>query len=144
MKILIIISTIFSMFVVAPIVFMLADNQPPFEYDQECSYVVPNKTPSGNQIRVHWCFKTVNRICSGVITRSIVDAKTRERITYDPTYASSTADIGEKFLERTFFLPSGITPGEKEYYADAAFSCNPLQRIYPLHVRTPRLRFFVQ
>lgn len=143
-KIIVSFSAFMSLFMIAPMAFMLADNQPPYEYDADGSYVVPNKTPSGNQIRVHWKFKSVNRICSGSITRSIVDVKTKERITYDPTIASTTVELGDKALDRTFFLPSGITRGEKEYYADAAFACNPLQRFFPLHVRTPRLRFFVQ
>jgi hypothetical protein len=73
-----------------------------------------------------------------------VDVKTKERISYDPTLASRGVEVGDKFLERTFYLPAGITKGEKEYYADASFECNPLQMFYPLHVRTPRLRFTIQ
>lgn len=134
---------VFSLLIVAPAAYMVADRTPPYEYDASRSYIIPLITLTGRQMTVHWQFKRVNRICAGSITRYVVDDKTKTRFSYDPTPAASTIDIGEDHLDRTFFLPQGIPPGKKWYYADAEFACNPLQRLYPLRVRTPRLSFEV-
>jgi hypothetical protein len=134
---------VFSLMVIAPIAYMLADNQPPYVYDEGKSYVVPSVTTAGRQMTVYWHFKKVNRVCIGSITRHVVDQDTGVRFSYDPTAAARTVELGDNLLTRTFFLPPDVTPGKKWYYADAEFACNPLQRIYPLRVRTPRLSFEV-
>lgn len=132
--------TVFSLLVVAPVSYMAFDTQPPYVYDAVSSYVVPRQTLAGHQITVHWKLASVNRVCPGVITRNIVDARTGVRVTYDPVPAAGSFDDHE--LDRTFFLPQGITPGPKLYYADGAYGCNLLQRYWrPLVVRTPSLAF---
>lgn len=137
-------SGVFSMIVVTPLAYMMADNLPPYEYDAKRSYVVPSITAAGRQMTVHWYFKRVNRVCVGSITRFVVDQDTGVRFSYDPTAAARTIELGENKLVRTFYLPPDVTPGRKWYYADAEFACNPLQRIYPLRVSTPRLSFEVK
>ncbi len=138
------VSAVFSLLVVTPISYMAFDNQPPYEYDEQNSYVIPSKTPSGRQMVVHWKLKKINRVCTGSITRYIVDQETTVRVSYDPTAAARTVDLKDHVLNRTFFLPPDITPGRKWYYANAEFACNPLQHFYPLRVRTPRLSFEVE
>lgn len=137
------VSAAVSMFIIAPLAYMVADTQPPYEYDAEMSYIIPAKTQKGHQVTVHWKFSKVNRYCPGWVTRSVVDQQTGARVTYDPRPVSSKSNVDNDGLDRTFFLPQGITPGLKWYYADAEFACNPLQHIYPLRVRTPRLSFEV-
>lgn len=144
MKIVVLLSAIISMVVVAPMMYMIADTLPPYEYDVDKSYVVPEKTLSGRQMLVHWEFKRVNRVCAGTITRYIVDQQTGARISYDPYPAANEVEASKLFLDRTFFLPPEIAPGPKWYYADGDFACNPLQYFYPMRVRTPRLPFVVQ
>lgn len=136
-------SALLSLFVIAPITYMLADNQPPYEYDAENSYVIPSKTMAGRQMSVHWKLKKLNRICSGSVTRVIVDEQTGVRTYYDPTPVTRTLDIGDMTIDRTFYLPPLISPGPKWYYADIEYACNILQHFYPLRVRTPRLPFNV-
>jgi hypothetical protein len=143
MKTLISVSAAVSFLVVTPVAFMFFDQMPPYVYDGENSYVVPTKTEAGRQMTVHWRLKKINRVCIGSITRYVVDQKTTVRYSYDPTPAARTAEIDDMTLSRTFFLPPDVTPGRKWYYADAEFACNPLQRLYPLRVRTPRLSFEV-
>lgn len=135
---------VFSVTVVTPLSYMAFDNMPPYEYDVENSYIIPSETPVGRQLTVHWKLKKVNRTCSGSITRHVVDQDTSVRFSYDPTAAARTIDIHDDVLNRTFFLPPDVTTGKKWYYADADFACNPLQRFYPLRVRTPRLPFEVK
>ncbi len=139
----IILSAVVSVFVITPLAYMFADNQPPYEYGMDGSYVVPQHTQSGHQLRVHWKLKKVNRICIGSITRVIVDDVTGFKISYDPTPATKNIDMEDGTLDRTFYLPPLISPGRKWYYSDAEFACNLLQRLYPLRVRTPRLGFEV-
>ncbi len=127
----------------APLVYMLADNQPPYVYDAEQSYVVPSRTTTGRQITVHWKLKQINRVCPGSITRYIVDDETGLRLSYDPTAAAKTIEVGDDYLDRTFYLPHGISPGKKWYYSEGDYSCNPLQYFYPLRTRTPRISFEV-
>jgi hypothetical protein len=145
LRVLLVVLGIFSFAVIAPLAYMLADTTPPYEYDEENSYVIPSSTRAGKQMTVHWRFRKFNRVCVGVITRHVVDQETTVRFSYDPTAAAITEELspGNMSLNRTFFLPPNIMPGKKWYYADAEFACNPLQRFYPLRVRTPRLSFEV-
>ncbi len=136
-------STVVSFLVIAPIAYMTADTQPPYEFDVSQSYVVPSTTPAGRQILVHWKISKVNRVCPGSITRFVVDQRTGARVSYDPAPAASNVESNDEWLDRTFFLPPETVPGMKWYYSDGDYSCNPLQRIYPLRVRTPRLSFEV-
>lgn len=136
-------SAVFTLLVITPLSYMIGDNAPPYEYDVGNSFVIPSHTLAGRQMMVHWKLSRVNRICPGSITRYIVDQETNVRISYDPTAAARTIEAADSSLDRTFFLPPGISPGKKWYYADAEFACNPLQHFFPLRVRTPRLSFEV-
>lgn len=122
--------------------FLLADNQPPYDYIVNQSYVRPDPAHGGQQVTVHWELK-VKRICPGIIIRTIVDAKTKASVSYDPTPAAATVRIGDTSLERTFFLPAAILPGPKLYRVNAQYICNPLQHLWPLKVQTPDLVFEV-
>lgn len=128
--------------VACAIAYMLSDNQPPYSYIIEKSYVIPNPSQAGHQVTVHWELK-VNRLCAGVIVRTIVDAKTGAKVSYDPTPSLSTMRMQDTSLERTFFLPEGAQPGPKLYRANAEYICNPLHRIWPLKVQTPDIHFEV-
>ncbi len=143
MKALIVFSAVISFFIIMPLSYMLSDIQPPYEFDVDKSYIVPHRAIGGRQLTVHWHVKRVNRICPGTITRFIVDAKTGARISYDPTLAAKSIDLKDNTFDRTFYLPEGIAPGVKYYYAEGNYACNPLQRFYPLLARTPRLTFEV-
>lgn len=144
MKKLIISSAVLSALIV-PVSYMAFDNQPPYEYDVEHSYIVPSVTPAGRQMTVHWKLTKVYRVCVGSITKHVVDQDTTVRFSYDPTPAARTIDIIDgDVLHRTFFLPPDVTTGMKWYFADGEFACNPLQHFYPLRVRTPRLSFEVK
>lgn len=122
--------------------FLLADNQPPYEYDVDKSYIKPNPALPGRQVTVHWALK-VNRPCKGFIVRSIIDAKTRVIVSYDPI-ASLGRPPNEQYMERTFYLPENIESGTKIYRVNGEYSCNILQRFWPLKVQTPDLYFEIQ
>lgn len=122
--------------------FMIADNLSPYEYIAAESSVIPSQALAGHQVTVHWQIK-VNRLCPGAIVRTIVDARTGARTSYDPTPAILTIRVTDTALDRTFLLPEGIRPGPKIYRANAEYICNPLHRIWPLRIQTPDLHFEV-
>lgn len=126
--------------------FMAADNQPPYEYDAEKSYIVPSKAHDGDQITVMWKLAKINRICPGSNRRILFDPRTRVILaSYDPTPAAVSESIHEGYLNRTFLLPRGALPeGPIGYRANVCYECNPFQRfIKPLCVATPELFFSV-
>ncbi len=143
MKFVVTLVALITLLVIAPLAYMIADNEPPYEFDAEQSYVVPSKTAAGHQIVVHWHIIKVNRVCPGMITRYIVDDVTKAKISYDAVSSARQVEFGVRELNRTFLLPFGIHPGKKWYYSEGEYACNPLQRFYPLIVRTPRLSFEV-
>lgn len=123
--------------------YLAADNQPPYSYIVDKSYIKPNPAHPGRQIIVHWEFK-INRLCPGIVIRTIADAITGASISYDPAPVFNQVKFGDTSLERTFFLPEGMLPGKKLYRAHAEYVCNPLQRIWPLKVQTPDIAFEVE
>lgn len=137
------ISALFSLLVIVPVSYMTFDTDPPYVYEPApSSYVIPHQTQAGHQITVHWKLVRVNRVCVGLITRYIVDKHTGVRVTYDPVPAAGALETTDTSLDRTFFLPQGIAPGPKLYFADGIYGCNLLQRYWkPLVVRTPTLEF---
>lgn len=143
MRFTVILVALLTLLVIAPMSYMIADTEPPYEFDAEQSYVIPSKTAAGHQIVVHWHIIRVNRVCPGMITRYIVDDRTMTKISYDAVPSARQVELGARELNRTFLLPSGIQPGKKWYYSEGYYACNPLQHFYPLIVRTPRLSFEV-
>jgi hypothetical protein len=142
-------SVIFTILVIAPLTYMLADNQPPYEYLTGRSYLTPLVAKQGSQMTVHWELR-VNRYCPGVVSRTIIDEKTGVRISYDPVLVIAEPGVSLQFgpdrvmlLNRSFTLPLTIDPGPKLYRAYIEFHCNPLQFIWPLRVKTPDLEFVV-
>ncbi len=145
----IIFSAFFSLFIVAPLTYMLADNQQPYDYVEGRSRLIPPVTSAGSQMTVHWELR-VNRFCPGTVTRVIIDERTGVRISYDPVLVVADAGTRLNFgpdrtvtLDRTFMLPIQIDPGQKLYRSYIEFHCNPLQWWWPLRVKTPDLGFVV-
>lgn len=137
-------SAIVSLFVIAPVVYMLADNQQPYVYDAERSYAEVHvySAKDAMKLHVHWQLKTINRVCPGYSVRVIADRRSGAHTNFDHLPLRDSIDLNEGgAFDRVFSLPSGITPGPKWYYTELYYSCNPLQRIYPLVGTTPRLGF---
>lgn len=143
MKTAVTMSAAISFLAIAPIAYMAADNEPPYEYDVGNSYVVPSHPRVEHQVTVHWALKKINRVCPGSIVRYIIDVDTRIKTTYDATAAASSVESGDYELDRSFMLPPNVTPGLKIYRAEGFYVCNPLQHFWPLRAVTPDLRFEV-
>lgn len=143
MKIAIMFSALVSFLIIMPLVYMFADNEPPYVFDVERSYITPVRVQSLEPVIVHWYLLKINRICPGIIIRYIVDSKTGIKTTYDATNAVVPDNKDDRELERVFFLPQGITPGPKIYRSDGLYVCNMVHRFWPLHVLSPDLHFDV-
>lgn len=118
--------------------FLSADNKPPYSYNAAKSYIKPDPAGAGRQVTIHWEVKN-NRYCPGFITRSIIDAKTKVIVSYDPFPA--LFEEGEHFIDRSFYLPDSIEPGIKIYRVNGVYFCNILQRLWPLKVQSPDIFF---
>jgi hypothetical protein len=135
------VSFLFSAIVVAPMAYMLADNEAPYIYDVEHSYIKPSETMADHHVIVHWEMR-INRICPGMVVRNIIDAHTGVKITYDAVPAVHLS-MTDPTINNVLYLPAGILPGAKLYQVDGYFSCNLLQQFYPLHTVTPRIPFTI-
>lgn len=128
------------------VAFMVADNEPPYEYDVGKSYIVPSVAHDGDQITVIWKLNKINRVCPGSNRRILFDPKTHVILaSYDPTPAAVSESITDGHLNRTFLLPRGALPsGPIGYRANVCYECNLFQRfIKPLCIATPELFFSV-
>lgn len=142
MRHIIIAASIITILFITPLAYMLADNQPPYVYDTENSYIVPQQNRVDHQATAHWSFKRVNRLCPGLVYRVIVDVNSGAQTIFDPVPAS-VISMKATYINRTFTLPPNLAPGPQLYRAHIAFRCNALQRFWPLMVRTPDLPFQV-
>lgn len=127
--------------------FMVADTDPPYEYDVASSYIVPSKAHDGDQITVKWKLAKINRICPGSNRRILFDPKTHVILaSYDPTPAAVSESIQDGYLNRTFLLPQGVLPqGKIGYRANVCYECNLFQKIFkPLCIATPNLFFIIE
>lgn len=123
--------------------YMMADNQPPYTYDLEKSYIVPARAKDGDQIAVRWRLKNINRICPGSNRRMLFDPQTKVILAaYDPTPAAVADSIKDGYLNRTFMLPKSMQSGRIGYRANVCYECNLYQKyVKPLCVMTPDLFF---
>jgi len=124
---------------------MLTDNEPPYVYDAEQSYMFPDPAPQGAMITVDWKLKEVKRTCPGTLQRYFRNMATRRIVaTLDTTPVSRAIHAGDNDLPRSFVLPPNLPP-IVGYSAEICFECNPLQQIprLALCVMTPEITFHV-
>lgn len=122
---------------------MMADNEPPYIYDQESSRIAPDPAPQGAMVTADWNLKKVNRVCPGTVQRFFRDANTKRMVaTLDTTEVSRAVKVGDNSLPRSFQLPPNL-PARVEYSALVCFECNPLQQRFPLCIMTPTITFGV-
>lgn len=123
---------------------MLLDNERPYEYDLEKSYVIPNPAPQGAVVTVNWALAKVNRSCPGSLQRYFRDMSTGEIVaSLDATYMLHAIKRGDKRLPRSFELPPNLPP-VVGYSAEVCAQCNLLQRVFPLCFTTPEVVFRVK
>jgi hypothetical protein len=138
MRALVWVSAILTVFVITPIVYMVADTQKPYEYLS--GQIVPYVVLPGQVVTVKWQLK-INRKCRGLNQRQIVDSGGRI-INYDPVIAAGTS-VTEDF-SIAFEIPYGLAPGPAKYRVHSTYVCNWMQSlVWPIHVTTPDIPFAV-
>lgn len=138
---------LFLMILAIPLAYLATDKTVPYEYDLKGSWIKPPEFNDvlGQQMTIHWSI-IPNRVCPGTVHRIIVDTRSGVLTAFDPVPTNDLIRVTDRVLERTFFLPPGMAPGDKVFRANLEFSCNWLQRLVPiLRVRytTPDLPFKV-
>ena len=122
---------------------MHLDNDPPYVWDEAETTITPNPARGGEMVTVNWKM-SIDRVCPGSSSRSLIDADTGLVIaTYDATPISAVVQTGDRNLIRTFQLPRGLPP-RVGYKSTICFRCNVLQALMPLCVSTPTLTFRVE
>jgi hypothetical protein len=120
------------------------DNEPPYSYDPNQSFVIPNPAPQGSIITVEWALTAVRRECPGTVQRIFRDLDTGlVATTLDTTPMSRSVRKGDKRLPRSFELPPDL-PAHVGYTAEVCAQCNFLQQFQPLCFKTPEIKFHVQ
>lgn len=128
--------------------YMIADNEPPYVYDEASSYIIPDPAKEGWQITVRWKIKAVNRYCPGIGHRKLIDLASGSVIVeYDPVPTARDNSVKEGFLTRTFMLPVKFDPSPAlvGYRQVSCYQCNLYQQfVRPLCVTTPTLKFRIE
>jgi hypothetical protein len=130
--------------IVGPISFWMLDNAHPYEFDADLSVIIPTEAHGNDQMIVKWKVH-YNRTCQGTIRRELFDPHTEVVLAvYDPQPAATEPPaFHDGYLNKTFLLPRKIQTGRVGYRAKLEFSCNPLQRIWPMRYNSPSLFFTV-
>lgn len=128
-----------------PTTYWALDNQRPYTFFADESYIIPNQATGNDQMIVAWKVR-VHRQCGGLIRRELFDPRTQVLLSiYDAQVAHSMSmPIGDGYLNRTFLLPRMIQNGRIGYRARLEYYCNPLQRWFPIKYSTPDLFFEVK
>lgn len=125
--------------VVGWLFWQVTDRNPPFK--RHHGEIVPANPLPGQEVDVVWDAEFV-RDCSGIIIRTIMDAK--GDIWTPPASVARYADrkIPRQTLS-TFKLSPNIACGPAIYKADARYICNWTQYWWPIHVDQPVVKFNV-
>lgn len=128
-----------------PITYWALDNQRPYVFFGDESYIIPTAAQGNDQMIVSWKVR-VFRQCDGIVRRELFDPRTQVILSiYDPQPAhKNNMPLGDGQFNKTFLLPKMIQPGRIGYRARLEYSCNPLQRIWPISYVTPELFFEVR
>jgi len=136
-----IIAAAVSVLIVAPLVWMSLDREPPYEIISGA--IDPERPTPGATIMVNWTVKTIRscRVKSQGVTRELVDSKGVTH-TYTPTPTHFTP--GDDLVQRVVQLPDTLPVGVTKYHSIACYSCNPLQELFPVCIHTPDITFIVE
>lgn len=130
------------------VAWMAADNERPYAYAVERSYIIPDPAQQGAMVTASWAIEKVNRPCGGTSQRYFRDldpdsSSYKEIVsTLDTTQMSRALKLGDKRLPRSFQLPPQL-PKIVGYSTEICAQCNLLQHIFPLCFRTPEIIFRV-
>ena len=136
-----------SVAIVAPLMWMLLDRDPP--YTDHVGTITPADPAPGDWITVDWKL-TVHRVCHGWVQREIVDSQ-GVICNYDKQPAIRRDQLSNQQmgsppdrLNRSFPLCDRAAPGPARYRALTCYQCNPLQKWWPICVRTPNIQFTIR
>jgi hypothetical protein len=120
---------------------MSLDDQPPYVYNANQSFIIPDPAPQGAMVTVEWALTTVRRECPGSVQRTFRDLDTGRIVTVlDTTPMSRSVRQGDKRLPRSFELPPDL-PARVGYSAKVCAQCNLLQHVFPMCFNTPEITF---
>jgi hypothetical protein len=134
---------------IAPVFWMIfLDRDQPYVHDY--GTITPTDPKPGDQLTVQWIMKKVNRVCDGWVQREIIDSQgvicvyeRQPAIRRDQLSAQQKGGTPDRLM-RSFPLCDRAAPGPAKYRAYTCYECNPLQKWFPVCVRTPDINFNIR
>jgi len=134
--------------IAVPVTYWMSDNDIPYVYIPEGSYIRPPDPDDGGEITAVWAVEKIKRICPASSRRQIIDPQSGAILaSYDLIPALTTTKIGDTEIVKTFALPKRALPYEEPvgYRSQICFECNPYQKYVRARcVMTPTLTFQVR
>lgn len=138
------IAVMISLLVVAPLIWMAMDRDPPWEFSEV--EISPVDVRQGDEIAITFTTKQLRRMCGpGLVYREFRDSSGR-LIVYDPVQRAEAPELDSKGkFTRSAKIPLGMDPGPAVYRGTSCYTCNPLQNWlrWPICVSTPDVHFNV-
>lgn len=137
------IATFVSMIVVAPVLWMLLDREPPYTF--QSADISPSDVPQGAEIHITFRVKQTRAPCGpGLVYRELKESSGKLHV-YDPVMRAAPPDIVNNQFTRISKLPDNIGSGPTMYRGMACYTCNILQNWlrWPVCVSTPNVTFNV-
>lgn len=114
-----------SMIVVAPVLWMLLDRNPPYIFERV--EISPRDVPQGGEIHITFTVKQKRAPCNpGLVYREFKESSGKMHV-YDPVMRAAPPVIADNKFTRISKLPDNIDPGLTVYRGMACYTCNVIQ-----------------
>ena len=126
-----------------PLMWYTLDRDPP--YLIMAGKIEPANPKPGSTIEISWDVRPLRASCeghklTGSINREIVDSK---GVRHSYALVNARYAAGELEINRFVQLPENLPAGPAIYHSEACYTCNPVQVLWPVCLRTPDLHFTV-
>lgn len=132
-------AAIFAIFVVAPIVWLVMDREPPFKLAY--GVTVPKEIKRGEIYQLQWVYYSLPRRCPGTVYYYLIDSQKHIWVS-EPRPASfglvDEIDLrgisGIRISGHKRLMPSDASLGKAQIYITVDFACNITQYVWPLRL----------
>lgn len=119
-----------------------------FATDREMPTVIISAEPvtpvvaPGGELRVDYVVRR-HRSCAVTVDRFIID-RFNTRYELDDLNVNAGLPLGEDRFVQPVRVPPGVEPGPAKYRTSSTYTCNPLQRLWPITGGTRDIAFLVK
>ncbi|RYF40834.1 MAG: hypothetical protein EOO27_47150 [Comamonadaceae bacterium] len=116
--------------------------------DRELPTVIISAEPvapvvaAGGELRVDYVVRR-HRSCAVTVDRFIID-RFNTRYELDDLNVNAGLPLGEDRFVQPVRVPQGVEPGPAKYRTSSTYTCNPLQKLWPITGGTRDIPFLVK